>query len=124
MPPNTSSDRLDFIVDKSAWHKTRFVQSPVPADLAPGQVLFRVDRFAFTANNISYAMAGDMLRYWEFFPTGTDGWGCIPTMGFADVIASTHADVAVGTRCSGFFPMSTPNPWKSRFSLHPTAWSA
>jgi len=77
----------------------------VSTDLAPAQVLFRVDRFAFTANNISYAMAGEMLRYWYFFPK-EDGWGCLPTMGFGDVVASTHEGVAVGTRCFGFFPMS------------------
>jgi hypothetical protein len=96
---------LDFIVDKNDWHKSRFVETEVSTDLAPGQVLFRVDRFAFTANNISYAMAGEMLRYWYFFPKD-DGWGCLPTMGFGDVIASTHANVAVGTRCFGFFPMA------------------
>jgi hypothetical protein len=55
---------LDFVVDKSAWHKSRFVETEVSTDLAPGQVLLRVDRFAFTANNITYAMAGEMLRYW------------------------------------------------------------
>lgn len=96
---------LDFIVDKSAWQKTRFVETEVSTDLAPGQVLFRVDRFAFTANNITYAMAGDMLRYWSFFPR-EEGWGSLPTMGFGDVIASAHGDVPVGTRCFGFFPMS------------------
>jgi NADPH:quinone reductase-like Zn-dependent oxidoreductase len=96
---------LDFIVDKSAWHKTRFVETELSTELAPGQVLFRVDRFAFTANNITYAMAGEMLRYWSFFPR-EEGWGCLPTMGFGDVIASAHSDVSVGTRCSGFFPMS------------------
>jgi hypothetical protein len=68
-------------------------------------VLFRVDRFAFTANNISYALAGDMLGYWRFFPA-PDGWGRLPTMGYADVIESKHADVPVGTRCFGFYPMS------------------
>ncbi len=107
MSQSRSERRLDFIVDKKAWRKIRFVESEVTLDLPPGQVLFRVDRFAFTANNISYAMAGDMLKYWEFFPTGEEGWGCIPTMGFGDVIASSHEGVAVGTRCSGFFPMST-----------------
>jgi hypothetical protein len=96
---------LDFLLDRSAWHKTRFLETDVTTDLKPGQVLFRVDRFAFTANNITYAMVGDMLHYWRFFPT-EEGWGRLPTMGFADVIASTHDDVAVGTRCSGFFPMS------------------
>ncbi|MBW2384071.1 MAG: DUF2855 family protein [Deltaproteobacteria bacterium] len=96
---------IDFIIDKTAWQKAQFVEASVSMDLAPGQVLFRVDRFAFTANNISYAMAGDMLRYWDFFPA-REGWGRIPTMGFGDVIASTHDQVEVGTRCFGFYPMS------------------
>jgi NADPH:quinone reductase-like Zn-dependent oxidoreductase len=96
---------LDFIVNKTAWRETRFVDTELPQDLADGQVLFRVDRFAFTANNITYAMAGDMLGYWRFFPT-EEGWGRIPAMGFGDVIASRHDAVAVGTRCFGFFPMS------------------
>jgi NADPH:quinone reductase-like Zn-dependent oxidoreductase len=90
-------------VKKSDWAKTRFVEEPVPS-LAPNQVLFRVDRFALTANNISYALSGDMLGYWRFFPTA-EGWGRIPVMGFADVIGSTHADVKEGTRCFGFYPM-------------------
>jgi hypothetical protein len=99
-------DGLDFVVNRSEWHKTRFVESQQTTDLAAGQVLFRIDRFAITANNISYAMAGDMLKYWNFFPAAEAGWGRIPTMGFADVIASTHEGVPVGTRCFGFYPMS------------------
>ena len=102
---NLTLSNVDFLIDKSAWHKTRFVENPTSADLASGQVLFRVDRFAFTANNISYAGAGDLLKYWNFFPT-EQGWGRLPTMGFADVIASTYEGVAVGTRCFGFYPMS------------------
>ncbi len=97
-------DGLDFLVNKSDWKRHRFDEAPAP-DLATGQVLFRVDRFAFTANNISYALAGDMLGYWRFFPA-PDGWGRLPVMGFADVIESSHADVAAGTRCFGFYPMS------------------
>jgi hypothetical protein len=106
MPENDLAlQNVDFLIDKNAWHKTRFVENPASADLAPGQVLFRVDRFAFTANNISYAWAGDLLKYWNFFPTER-GWGRLPTMGFADVIASTYEGAAVGTRCFGFYPMS------------------
>jgi NADPH:quinone reductase-like Zn-dependent oxidoreductase len=104
---NAVTDRpagVDFLVEKSDWSRHRFVDAPEP-ELAPGQVLFRVDRFAFTANNISYALAGDALGYWRFFPA-PDGWGRLPTMGFGDVIRSTHADVAEGTRCFGFYPMS------------------
>ena len=100
-----AKDSLDFLVNRADWHKTRFVEGSEPGELAPGQVLFRVDRFAFTANNISYALSGDMLGYWRFFPTEED-WGRIPAMGFGDVIASTHPEVAEGTRCFGFYPMS------------------
>jgi hypothetical protein len=90
-------------VKKSDWKETRFVEAPAPA-LAPRQVLFRVDRFALTSNNISYALSGDGLGYWRFFPCA-EGWGRIPVMGFADVIRSTHPEVREGTRCFGFYPM-------------------
>ena len=90
-------------VRKSDWKETRFVEAPVP-ELAPGQVLFRIDRFALTANNVSYALSGDLLGYWRFFPCD-EGWGRIPVMGFADVIRSTHPEVKEGTRCFGFYPM-------------------
>ncbi len=97
-------DGLDFLVNKTDWQQHRFDEAPAP-DLADGQVLFRVDRFAFTANNISYAVAGDAIGYWRFFPA-PDGWGRLPVMGFADVIESKHPEVAVDTRCFGFYPMS------------------
>ena len=84
---------LDFLVHKTDWKQHRFDEAPAP-EAADGQVLFRVDRFAFTANNISYALAGDMLGYWRFFPA-PEGWGRLPVMGFADVIESRHADVAI-----------------------------
>ncbi len=100
----TDSPGLDFLVDKSDWHRHRLDETAVP-DVSEGQVLFRVDRFAFTANNISYALAGDMLGYWNFYPA-PDGWGRLPTMGFGEVINSKHPDVAIGTRCFGFYPMS------------------
>jgi hypothetical protein len=94
---------LVFEVDPRDWKRTRFAAGPVP-ELAPGQALFRVERFALTANNISYALSGEMLGYWRFFPCEA-GWGRIPAMGFADVIRSTHPQVKEGTRCFGFYPM-------------------
>lgn len=95
---------LDFHVRRDDWSQTRFVEGAVP-ELAPGQVLFRVDRFALTANNITYAAVGDQLGYWRFFPAA-EGWGRLPVMGFGDVVRSRHEGVAVGTRCFGFYPMS------------------
>ncbi len=79
---------------------TRLVAVP-DAPLADGQVRVRVDAFALTANNITYAAMGDMLNYWKFFPSGEDGWGIVPVWGFGTVVESTHADVAVGERLYG-----------------------
>lgn len=75
--------------------------------LADGQVRVRIDRFALTANNITYAAFGDAMNYWQFFPTGEEGWGCIPVWGFASVVQSLHPGVAVGERLYGYWPMAT-----------------
>lgn len=101
----TTETGLDFVVDKKDWATARFHEGPVP-EIGPGQVLFRIDRFALTANNITYAVVGDALGYWRFFPCEQEGWGRIPVMGFANVIRSSHPGVAEGTRCFGFYPMS------------------
>lgn len=93
-------------VRKDNWQDTRVISEPVTTDLAENEVILKVNRLAITANNISYANAGDTLGYWGFFPT-EDGWGRIPAMGWADVVASAHPDVAVGERVWGWFPFST-----------------
>jgi hypothetical protein len=100
------TDKLTLEVRKDNWAQTRLVSESLDTELAESEVLFRVDRLALTANNISYAASGDALGYWGFFPA-EDGWGRIPAMGWADVIASTHPEIAVGERVWGFFPFST-----------------
>ena len=71
------------------------------------RVLFRIDTFGLTANNVTYAVVGDLMGYWRFFPTADDPWGRVPVWGFADVEASSHADVAEGERYFGYWPMSS-----------------
>ena len=75
--------------------------------LAPGQVRVRIDAFALTSNNITYAAFGDAMNYWQFFPTGEEGWGSIPVWGFGDVVQSLHPGVAVGERLYGYYPMAS-----------------
>lgn len=101
-----SDSRKTFVVDRADWRKHRLIETAL-APLEEGEVRLRVDRFALTSNNVSYAVAGDLLGYWSFFPVGEGGWGCIPVMGFADVTDSRHPEIAAGTRVFGFFPMST-----------------
>ena len=36
--------------------------------LAEGAARFRIDGFALTSNNVTYAAFGDAMSYWRFFP--------------------------------------------------------
>jgi len=72
--------------------------------LAPGEVRLTLERFALTSNNISYALSGDFLDYWGFFPAEA-GWGRLPAMGYGIVSESANPDIAEGGRYFGFFPV-------------------
>lgn len=99
---------LQFNVARSDLQKTAIVQLALPSldELSDDCLLVKVDRFAFTANNITYAMLGDDLKYWQLFPAPA-GFGNIPVWGFGEVIASMHPQIAAGERLFGYFPMAT-----------------
>ena len=62
--------------------------------LIDGEVLLTLERAALTSNNVSYALSGDMLDYWGFFPAEA-GWGRLPVMGFGVVTTSHHPDICL-----------------------------
>src|SRR3954469_16496505 len=98
----------DFLVKCDELEQTRLADSPPPA-LAAGQALLRVESFGLTANNVTYAVFGDAMSYWKFFPSGaaSDGWGRVPMWGFADVERSEAQGVEPGTRVYGYLPPSS-----------------
>jgi hypothetical protein len=71
-----------------------------------GQVVLQVDRFALTANNITYGVAGDMIGYWQFFPAEGEQ-GHIPVWGIGTVVRSEHPDFTPGDRYYGYYPMAS-----------------
>lgn len=83
----------------------RLAERVLPA-IGEGEILARVGRFALTANNISYALTGDALGYWQFFPHDAD-WGVVPVWGFAEVIESRAEGLPVGARFWGYLPMAS-----------------
>lgn len=95
----------DFQVSKSDLTETRTVETDL-GDLADGQVLLEIEKFALTANNITYAVVGEQMAYWNFFPA-EEGWGRIPVWGFATVAESRHPEFSAGERVYGYLPMST-----------------
>lgn len=94
-----------LLTRKDALSTTR-VDQHEDTPLAPGQVRVRVDAFALTTNNITYAAFGDDMNYWQFFPSGEEGWGIVPVWGFGSVVQSMHPGVAVGERLYGYFPLA------------------
>jgi len=96
----------EFQTNKADITQHRLVETPVNT-ISDNEVLAKVDRFAFTANNITYAVMGDQLKYWQFFPPNGDEaqkWGIIPVWDFADVIESNSNELPIGERLFGYFP--------------------
>jgi hypothetical protein len=98
----------DFIVARDDLQQCKLIETALPTavQLPEDALLIRIDRFAFTANNITYALLGDQLKYWQLFPA-PENFGNIPVWGFGDVIASKHPSVPTGERLFGYFPMAT-----------------
>lgn len=78
-----------------------------PVSLAPHQVRFHIDRFGITANNITYGVFGEAMRYWNFFPASEETKGRLPVWGFGTVVESAHPEVAVGKRAYGYWPLGS-----------------
>lgn len=98
------SKALEVLVDRKDLRRAQ-VRPVERVALQPGEVRLAVERFALTSNNVSYAVSGDMIGYWGFFP-GPEGWGKVPVWGFAEVIESACGEVPVGDRVYGFLPMA------------------
>ena len=77
-----------FQTHKRDFSKTQIVDY-TDKPLEDGEVRCAVQNYSFTANNITYAVVGDRIRYWDFFPPQNSDnaeWGVIPVWGFAEVV--------------------------------------
>lgn len=97
--------KQEIWVDRGDFRHTRVVEDAVP-EPADGEVLLVIESFALTANNVSYALSGDMIGYWGYFPA-EDHWGKVPAWGYARVLVSRCDGVAEGERLWGFLPMAS-----------------
>lgn len=99
-------------IDRDDITKAILVAEPA-APIEPGQVRVRVDSYAMTANNITYAvfgkpsgLFGNDQGYWDFFAE-RDAPGRLPVWGFATVTESAADGVAAGDRFYGYYPMAS-----------------
>ncbi len=91
-------------VRRAALGETRIVDETLPS-LGDGEARLKIESFSVTANNVTYAVAGDAFGYWNFFP-GDAEWGVVPMWGHAVVTETTHPQIAVGERVYGYLPMA------------------
>jgi hypothetical protein len=107
----------EFQVSKGNYVDCRVVDNDLSfTPLGDDEVLVKIDKFALTANNITYAVVAEQIGYWQFFPphphnTETEDdlrdWGVLPVWGYAEVVKSNHSEVPVGERLFGYFPPAT-----------------
>jgi len=99
-------------IDRDDVTQAALVSDPAVA-LASGEVRVRLDSYAMTANNITYAvfgkpagLFGNDQGYWDFFAT-RDAPGRLPVWGFATVTESAAEGIEVGDRFYGYYPMAS-----------------
>ncbi len=94
-----------FRVEKANIYQVESTQAELKV-LQVGEVRLAIDKYALTTNNITYAVSGFKLKYWNFFPS-EEPYGIIPVWGYGTVVDSKHAEVKIGERYYGYFPMAS-----------------
>ncbi len=102
----------DFLIRKDNLRDTHWGDDNLPP-LEDGKARLKVDKFALTANNVTYATFGEAMNYWNFFPAADEKYGRVPVWGFATVTESKAAGVEPGQHVYGYLPIS------ERFDLQP-----
>jgi hypothetical protein len=96
---------MDFLVRRDDLHSCR-VADGGGGELGPGKAILDIDSFGLTTNNITYAVFGEAMSYWSFFPA-EEGWGRVPVWGFANVAEAGDTGLSEGDRVFGYFPPSS-----------------
>jgi hypothetical protein len=102
---NFESSMKRLLTRKTALGETQIEEVPL-AHPSTGEAILKVARVALTTNNITYALLGESMQYWEFFPSDRPGWGLMPAWGMADVVASSVPGLEIGERFYGYFPIA------------------
>jgi hypothetical protein len=101
------SDFQRLLMRRDQLDRMRIEVNDAVPEPAADEIVLRLDRFALTTNNITYAAFGEAMKYWDFFPVEGADWGQMPVWGYADVVASTVPEIAIGQRYFGYFPTAT-----------------
>lgn len=87
---------------------------PLPS-LAANSVRVRTSLISLTANNLTYARAGDLFGWWQAFPVPSHlpapyndpiQYGIVPVWGYGKIVESKIDKLKVGTLLYGYWPAS------------------
>ncbi len=92
-------------ITRDKLRETKIVESD-KKPLEDGQIRVAIDKMGLTANNVSYAVSGEAIGYWKYFPAEGE-WGKVPGWAMADVVESRSNAISEGERLYGFFPMGS-----------------
>ena len=97
-----TAEPYDIVVDRNDLANVRIAPAS-PVVIGADQVHVSIQSYALTANNITYGVVGETMKYWNFYPAAA-GIGRISVWGFGTVAKSGRPDVAVGERLYGYWP--------------------
>lgn len=96
-------------IDRDNYRNAKITET-ASRELSDGEVRVAIDKYGLTANNVSYAVSGDMIGYWNYYPVHSDdgtNWGKVPVWGMADIVESKCEGIEAGERIYGFLPMAS-----------------
>ena len=96
-------ENAELLVEKNNPKSYHVQKSPLPS-LGADEVLVRIDKFALTANNLTYVVLGNAYQYFDFFSTPQDKFGRVNVWATGTVTHSRHASLVAGERVYGYFP--------------------
>ncbi|GAC14121.1 DUF2855 family protein [Aliiglaciecola lipolytica] len=100
-------NRQQIQTSKTDLRQLKVSNDTIDTDLlASDQVVLKIESFGFSANNITYALFGEKMGYWGFFPA-EEGFGIMPIWGFATVEYSNHPLISIGEKVFGYLPFAT-----------------
>ena len=92
-----------FVVNKEKLHQAIYIEENI-TPLLENEVLFKIEKFYLSSNNITYGVTGNKLKYWDFFPQ-KDNYGAIPVWAYLSVIKSKSKIIKEGEQFFGLAPM-------------------
>lgn len=104
--------RWEIAIERRAIRQAA-IRPLADAPLAPGEVEVAIGLVGMTANNVTYAAAGEPTPilgeeagYWDFFGP-RDEPGRLPVWGFATVTRSAVEGIAAGEELWGYWPLAS-----------------